>query len=162
MLMESQVKVIVFDLDFTLWDAGGLWCDCTNPPYRKTKEGRVFDFAEREIRLYTEVIEILETLQSRDYELALASRTEKPDWANELTRLLGVDLFVNYREIYPGSKITHLTRISETSGAAFSEIIFFDDESRNIVEAESIGVSSVLVPNGINRELVLDALALRS
>lgn len=162
MLMESQVKVIVFDLDFTLWDAGGLWCDCTNPPYRKTKEGRVFDFAEREIRLYTEVIEILETLQSRDYEIALASRTEKPEWANELVRLLGVDLFVNYREIYPGSKITHLTRISETSGAAFSEIIFFDDESRNVVDAQSIGVSSVLVPNGITRELVLDALALRS
>ena len=27
--------LIVSDLDFTLWDAGGTWCDQTLAPYRR-------------------------------------------------------------------------------------------------------------------------------
>lgn len=36
------MKLIVFDLDFTLWNAGGTWCDHTFPPYRK-ENNRVID-----------------------------------------------------------------------------------------------------------------------
>ena len=27
------IMLLVFDLDFTLWDAGGTWCDQTKPPF---------------------------------------------------------------------------------------------------------------------------------
>lgn len=151
-------RLAVFDLDFTLWDAGGVWCDCTDPPYSRDGSGRVFDSRGREIRLYEEVPEVLEYLAREGIGIGLASRTDAPLWADELTRLLGIDPHVGYREIYPGCKIRHLTRISEASGVGFSEMVFFDDERRNVRDAESIGVESVWVRRGVDLGMVRDAV----
>lgn len=156
--MEHPIKVVVFDLDFTLWDAGGVWCDCTHPPFHRAPTGQVYDSVGREIRLYEESLDILERMQSRGMQIALASRTSEPGWANQLTRMLGIDPYVNYREIYPGSKISHLSNIRRDAGVDFSEMLFFDDEHRNIEEASSIGVRSIHVPNGVHQALVQDAL----
>ena len=49
------MEVFVFDLDFTLWDAGGGWCDTTNPPYF-WKNGKLYDQSNDWIRLYPDVI----------------------------------------------------------------------------------------------------------
>lgn len=146
-------ELVVFDLDFTLWDAGGTWCDCTNPPYHRTKAGEVFDSYHRQIRLYDDVITILEKLAKEDIPVALASRTDRPAWANQLTKLLRIDPFIQFREIYPGSKVEHLTNISRDSGVPLEKIVFFDDEHRNIHDTQRMGVSAVYVPNGLNRDL---------
>ena len=156
--MDYPIKVVVFDLDFTLWDAGGVWCDCTRPPFHRTPTGQVFDSVGREIRLYDESLEILEWMQSQEIRIALASRTGEPGWANQLTRMLGIDPYVNYREIYPGSKIAHLENIRRDADVNFSEMLFFDDEHRNIEDATSIGISSIHVTNGIDKALVQNAL----
>lgn len=153
-MIKADYKVFVFDLDFTLWDAGGSWCDCTNPPYHKDSNGSVFDSYDRHIRLYDDVPDILESLKNLNFEIALASRTGAPDWAGRLTNMLGVDPYIDYREIYPGSKITHLNRIMEASGNSASDLVFFDDEQRNIHDAKSIGVDAVYVSNGINWQLI--------
>jgi magnesium-dependent phosphatase 1 len=157
--MNKPVKVVIFDLDFTLWDAGGLWCDCTHPPYQLTPNGQVYDSVGREIRLYADTLEVLQLLHYKKVPLALASRTGEPDWANQLTRMLGIDPFISYREIYPGSKTTHLTKIQGITGVDFAEMLFFDDEHRNIADASSLGVRAVLVQSGINKNLVLGAFA---
>jgi len=146
-------KLVVFDLDFTIWDAGGVWCDCTNPPYRLDAYGNVFDQTNRHISLYADVIPILEKLREIQIPVAIASRTSAPEWANQLTRMLGIDEFISYREIYSGSKIEHLSRISKESGVMLEEMLFFDDEHRNIVDAHQIGVSAILVENGLDAEL---------
>lgn len=156
--MGMTKSLVVFDLDFTLWDAGGLWCDCTNPPYHQLPDGRVFDSADREIRLYEDVLDILEMLENRGLQIALASRTSAPSWANRLTKLLGIDPFIQYREIYPGSKIQHLNNIARDSAITFGDMVFFDDEHRNIHDAKGIGVESIHVPNGVNYEMVLSAI----
>ncbi|NJM15392.1 MAG: magnesium-dependent phosphatase-1 [Bacteroidales bacterium] len=82
--------LIVFDLDFTLWDCGGTYCDHTLQPYRKSANF-VIDAAGREIKLYPEVKYILQALQERGFKMAIASRTTSKAQAKELLSLLEID-----------------------------------------------------------------------
>ena len=41
-MIIGQLKLAVFDLDFTVWAAGGVWCDRMSPPFHRTGD-RVFD-----------------------------------------------------------------------------------------------------------------------
>ncbi|WP_028974786.1 magnesium-dependent phosphatase-1 [Spirochaeta cellobiosiphila] len=139
----------VFDLDFTLWDCGGTWCDCTSPPYRKTRGG-VYDSVGRHIRLYPDVLPILNRLREEGHLLAVASRTHEPMWAKALLKLLDVDTVFQFKEIYPGSKYPHFKSLKEKSHMNYDEMIFFDDEERNIKDIQGLGVKSILVSHGFN------------
>jgi magnesium-dependent phosphatase 1 len=142
--------VFVFDLDFTLWDAGGTWCDATNPPYRWC-EGRLVDRSNRWIRLYPEVEQMLIELHSREKFIVAASRTYQPDWANDLLRLFDIDRYFHLKEIYPADKTKHFKNIQQHFNLPYSDMVFFDDEYRNIVDVEELGVKSVYVDGGITR-----------
>lgn len=145
--------LIVFDLDFTIWDCGGTWCDHTSPPYYR-ENGAIRDEDGRSITLYPDVIPILDELASQDVALAVASRTYAPDWANELMELFGIKKYFQNFEIYPGSKIEHFQSLQLKTGICFDEMIFFDDEYRNIDEVGRLGVNAVYVENGINKSIV--------
>lgn len=147
------MKLFVFDLDFTLWNAGDTWCDCTTPPY-KWSNGHLLDRYGRWIRLFEEVPEILRFLKNEDRLIAAASRTEAPDWANELLQLLGVNHYFDAKEIYPGDKFRHLRSILRRLKINPNEVVFFDDEYRNIQDVQSMGITSVYVKNGLTRELI--------
>ncbi len=149
-------RLIVFDLDFTLWDAGGTWCDHTCPPYRRVN-AHVVDSEDSIITLYPDVKDILQTLSKR-YTLATASRTGQPAWAHNLLQLFNIEKYFHFHEIYPGSKISHFRSLQRRTGIDFDEMIFFDDEFRNVEEVARLGVSSILVPEGINKDLVLGTL----
>lgn len=92
-------------------------------------------------------------------ELGAASRTSAPDLAREMLSLLripsspsppkAITLF-DYLEIYPGTKTTHFQRIHKSSGVDYSEMLFFDDESRN-KNVETLGVTMRLVRDGTTR-----------
>ncbi len=154
--------LVVFDLDFTLWDCGGLWIDCTGHPFRQGSDGSVTDSRGRRFRLYDEAESILEQLESCGIPLALASRTERPDWAAELLNLWSLDERFLWQEIYPGSKISHFESLREKTGIPFADMVFFDDEERNITEVSGLGVHCHHVKNGVNLNLVTDALKLFS
>ena len=145
--------LFIFDLDFTLWDAGGTWCDCTNPPYRRVNND-IYDRSDLHIRLYPDVLKILENLKSVDKRIAIASRTYEPAWANELLRLFDLNKYIDQKEIYPASKIKHINRIKENLNIDFSDMVFFDDEYRNIEEVNQLGVDSVFVRNGIQMGMI--------
>ncbi len=149
--------LIVFDLDFTLWDCGGTWCDHTNPPYYR-QNGIVRDDDDRKIRLYDDVFQILEQLDRRQIPLAVASRTTTPDWASELMDLFDIKRFFKYFEIYPGSKINHFYALKAKTGLSYRDMIFFDDEYRNIDEVSRLGVRTVFVQDGINEGLMKEYL----
>ena len=151
-------KLVVFDLDFTLWDAAGTWCDHLYPPF-KIRSGRIFDSMGSELKLYPGTIDILEELKYEHFDLGIASRTNEPDWARELLDLLNVRDYFRYEEIYPGSKVTHFKRLRNKSGLNYEDMIFFDDEQRNITEVGDLGVNCILVKNGISPSLVLSCLA---
>ena len=141
--------LFVFDLDYTLWDANGSWCDCTYPPYKLIDE-IAHDKYGAKIQLYPDVISILQELQKRKKQIAIASRTASPSNAVQLISLLKFDNFINFQEIFPASKIQHFINIANCSGIHYSQMIFFDDESRNIADVSSLGVECIHVTQGIN------------
>ena len=151
------MKIFVFDLDFTLWDAGGTWCDATNPPFYR-ENGKLRDQSGNWIRLYPDVIRILNLLKENNKFIVAASRTFEPAWAQDLLNLLEIDRFFDLKEIYPASKIRHFKRIQNHFDIPYSEMVFFDDEYRNIEEVGSLGVMTIFIKNGINISYVTNFL----
>ncbi|MCZ6671512.1 MAG: magnesium-dependent phosphatase-1 [Verrucomicrobia bacterium] len=145
-------ELIVFDLDFTLWDCGGTWCDCLRPPFVLT-DGMVRDAYGRHIHLYPEVLSILDDVDEMGIPMGIASRTDRPDWARQLLELLGVKERFAYQEIFPGSKVTHIKNIASASGIPLNAMLFFDDEQRNLHDLRPLGVHCKVVPNGLNEVL---------
>ncbi|KAJ3834278.1 magnesium-dependent phosphatase-1 [Lentinula raphanica] len=158
-------KLVVFDLDYTLWD---LWIDThvTGPLHRdKNNVNEVLDKYNRPISFYEHVPQILHRLRTADVTIAAASRTSAPTLARSALNLLlvppmndmkgskegpakAIDFF-DQLEIYPGSKLTHFKRLHKKTGIPYSEMLFFDDEHRN-KEVEELGVTFHLVRDGLD------------
>ena len=152
-------ELVVFDLDFTLWDCGGTWCDCLSPPF--SGEGsRVYDACGRHVQLYSDVMGILDALDSLEIPMALASRTERPDWARQLLDRLGIRERFEYEEIFPDRKIKHLENIRRSSGVELENMLFFDDEMQNLHDLRPLGVKCVFVSDGMNDDLFREGLEL--
>ncbi len=152
-IVYMSVELVVFDLDFTLWDCDGVWCDCTTPPFKK-QGSQVTDSLNRSIRLYSDVLSILEHCQSLNLKMALASRTSEPEWAKQLIALHQIEDYFIQNEIYPGSKITHFKQLQSNLNIAYKNMLFFDDEMRNIKEVGGLGVKAVYVEQGLNWRLI--------
>ncbi|GHC43252.1 magnesium-dependent phosphatase-1 [Roseibacillus persicicus] len=154
-----MAQLIVFDLDLTLWHCGTLlWCDQLRPPLSQDKEGRVRDADGVEVRLYDEVPTLLENLADEGYLLALASRTSAPPIARQLLELFGIRSYFEHEEIYPGDKSTHFASLQEKTGVPYSEMLFFDDEPRNVSSVGRLGAQAVLVSSGVYQAIVSRAL----
>jgi len=148
------MKLFVFDLDFTLWDAGGTWCDCTYPPYKKFGD-HLLDVDGRLIKMYPDVKEILVHLKNSKKNITIASRTGAPEIATQLIELFKIYDFFSHPQIYPGSKVTHFQKIRQKFGIDFTDMIFFDDEYRNIREVSALGVHcEFLGDGGINWDMI--------
>ncbi len=148
--MPRWPSLVVFDLDFTLWDAGGVWCDCLRPPF-KNDGGRVLDASGAHVWVYPETLALIHRLPEEGCQLALASRTGEPDWARELLCLLELTDVFPYQAIYPSDKQVHFQQLREESGIPFEEMLFFDDEVRNIRSVGKLGVLSVQVSHGVRQ-----------
>ena len=151
------MKLFVFDLDFTLWNAGGTWCDATNPPYFWKNE-KLLDQTGNWIRLYPDVLKIMNLLKENNKIIVAASRTYEPLWAQDLLHLLDIDKYFDLKEIYPTSKIQHFKNIQNHFGIPYPDMVFFDDEYRNIEEVGELGVHAHFVKNGVSLNLVLPYL----
>ncbi|HRX17124.1 MAG TPA: magnesium-dependent phosphatase-1 [Spirochaetota bacterium] len=147
------MHLIVFDLDFTLWDAAGTWCDHTCPPFQK-KGDVVVDCRGGIISLYPDVKKILILLKEQGYRLAIASRTGEPEWASQLMDIFDIKKYFDYLEIYPASKLVHFDKMKRKLGIGYDRMIFFDDEIRNIDEVGALGVATCHVTGGITFRLV--------
>ncbi|XP_025774259.1 magnesium-dependent phosphatase 1 isoform X1 [Herpailurus yagouaroundi] len=135
--MTRLPKLVVFDLDYTLWP---FWVDThVDPPFHKGSDGAVRDRRGQTVRLYPEVRDVLERLQGLEVPVAAASRTGEIEGANQLLELFDLDRYFVHREIYPGSKVTHFERLQQKTGVVFSQMIFFDDEKRNILDVSKLG-----------------------
>ncbi|MCU4675226.1 magnesium-dependent phosphatase-1 [Catenovulum sp. 2E275] len=154
-----SVELIVFDLDFTLWDCDGVWCDCTCPPYKK-HGNLILDSQKRSITLYSDVIAILQYCQKQQIKMALASRTGEPSWAKQLIELFDIQSFFIQQEIYPGSKVNHFQMLKQNLNIDYGQMVFFDDEMRNIKEVGDLGVKAVFVETGLNWDMFTSAIQL--
>ena len=157
--MNPELKLVVFDLDFTLWDCGGTWCDCLSPPFRY--EGKkIYDSRSHHVRLYDDVLSILERLEMKGMTMALASRTHEPSWAEELIQMLEISHYFEFKEIYPSSKLRHFRALQNDTGVDYENMLFFDDEMRNIREVGDLGVKCIYLENGLSNKKMQEGLKL--
>ncbi|KAF4350468.1 hypothetical protein F8388_005078 [Cannabis sativa] len=128
-------RLVVFDLDYTLWP---LYCE--------------FYDDDDKPRLYAESSSVLNALKEKGIDLAVASRTPTPKVASAFLKTLAIDSIFLAKEIYPSSthKTKHFQEIHNKTGVPFSSMLFFDDEDRNIRAVSKMGVTCILVENGVN------------
>lgn len=62
--------------------------------------------------------------------------------------------FFEYQQIFPGDKTQHFTRIQQSSKVAYEDMVFFDDEARNRNVERELGVTFVLVKDGVTKDEV--------
>lgn len=136
-------KIIILDIDYTLWP---LHVDThVTPPFKSDGNGGAIDHYGQQITLFKEVRWILTKLNELGIALAAASRTEDPPAARQLLHTLALDRHFGQLEIFPRKKFAHFKNIQEQSGIDYHDMLFFDDELRNIRDISQLGVTCIHV-----------------
>ena len=108
---------------------------------------------------YPEVTDILEELKDHGITLGVASRTCGIKEARRLIEALGWDKYLTYKEIFPDCKVKHFNNLTKSSKIPLEEMLFFDDEHRNIRDLTAHGVVCILVDDsGVNRRTLKNGL----
>ena len=94
--------------------------------------------------------------------VAYVSRTDHIDWAEALLPLMpvgpaGLTMATaseqRLNQIFPSRKTVHFTNIAKASGIALEDMLFFDNERRNVTDVRAMGVTCVHTPDGMTAEL---------
>ncbi len=167
--LVARPKLIVFDLDATLWTPE-LYKLRRLPNYASA--GPPGPMADQDVKLYAGARAALEELATddawADTALACASRTNKGPWARQLLRDFTVagrslDDLLEYKEIFTGDKVAHFNNLHQKSEIDFGDMLFFDDardgKYGNCAKVAAMGVCSAHCPDGITTEVWKHALA---
>ncbi|KAK9164020.1 hypothetical protein Syun_004922 [Stephania yunnanensis] len=133
-LFQALPRLVVFDLDYTLWP---FYCECRS---------------KREMpSLYPHARGILYALKEKNIDLAIASRSPAPDIAKTFLDKLELKSMFVAQEIFSSwtHKTEHFQRIHRRTGLPYESMLFFDDEDRNIEAVSKMGVTSILVGDGV-------------
>lgn len=122
------------------------------------QQKKATDIHGRSVTPYPEATEILEELKAAGIVLGVASRTTEIKGARKLIEALGWDKYLTHKEIFPGCKITHFNNLTASSKIPLEDMLFFDDEMRNIRDLTSHGVVCKEVKDGVNRNEVKKGL----
>ncbi|KAK1274891.1 hypothetical protein QJS04_geneDACA005693 [Acorus gramineus] len=143
-LFQVLPRLVVFDLDYTLWP---FYCECRSKAEMPT--------------LYPHAKGILYALKDKGIDVAIASRSPTPDIAKAFLKKLGLQSMFVAQEIFSSwtHKTEHFQRIHRRTGVPFNSMLFFDDEDRNIEAVSKMGATSVLVGNGVNLEKLRQGLS---
>lgn len=151
--MSSYPKVVVFDLDYTLWP---FWCDThISPPLKAVSKTEGEDRYGTKLALYPDVASIITELYENDVVLVAASRTATPKIAQELLRILHVKdkpLIKYFLSLQwgQGSKIKHIRNAAKhlklEAELKQGSFILYDDEYRNR-DVETISCKFAYLPN---------------
>ena len=153
-------KLVVFDLDFTLWKPE-LYQLSSGSPFKASSDGCVVTSRGERLDLFPAARTALRQLADAGVPVAIASRASEVAWAQEIMRLLRVDKGRTVADvigsspvvIQGGSKVKHLKHIASESGVPLPEMLFFDNERTNIAEVEKIGPTCVYCPRGMTDKL---------
>lgn len=148
-------KLVVFDLDYTLWP---FWIDTHIDLPIKKVGNQVIDQSGKYVRHYPDAPRVLQYLKNNQVSVATASRTSEIHGANQLIDFYNWDQFFEYKEIFPGRKTTHFANLKKRSGVEFKDMLFFDDEERNIADVSSLGVTCFLVEGSMTLEVLYNGV----
>lgn len=155
MSSRNLPKLVVFDLDYTLWP---FWVDThVKPPFQR-KGYQIVDSLGAKVNCYPQANEVLKTLHEMECDMAVASRTSEIEGAHQLIKLFDWDKYFKYKEIYPGCKVAHFQQFKKNSNIDYEDMLFFDDENRNIVDLSKLNVTAILVDNGMDMKLLNEGL----
>lgn len=112
-----------------------------------------------EMHAYPESLAVLKYWHER-CNIAVASRTTYPEGGEMCLKLFGFDKYIDHKEIYPGCKLQHFESLQRKTGFTYKEMLFFDDEPRNIRDLKRQGVECVLVDEniGVTMKMVENAV----
>ncbi|KAJ7946786.1 magnesium-dependent phosphatase 1-like [Quillaja saponaria] len=102
--------------------------------------------------LYPHAKGILYALKDKGIDIAIASRSPTPDIAKTFIDKLSIKSVFIAQEIFSSwsHKTDHFQKIHSRTGVPFNSMLFFDDENRNIQAVTKMGVTSILVNDGVN------------
>ncbi|XP_044980277.1 magnesium-dependent phosphatase 1 isoform X1 [Hordeum vulgare subsp. vulgare] len=137
-LFQVLPRLVVFDLDYTLWP---FYCEC-----RSKRESP---------SLYRHAKGIMCALKEKGVDMAIASRSPTSDIARAFIDKLELQPMFVAQEIFSSwtHKTEHFQKIHRKTGVPYKSMLFFDDENRNIQSVSKMGVTSVLVDNGLNLDM---------
>ncbi|KAK6777873.1 hypothetical protein RDI58_024591 [Solanum bulbocastanum] len=145
-MFQVLPRLVVFDLDYTLWP---FYCECLSKQQMPS--------------LYPHGKDILYALKDKGVNIAIASRSPTPDIANAFLDKLGLSLLfvAKLQEIFSSwtHKTEHFQKINRRTGVPYKEMLFFDDEDRNIEAVSKMGVTSILMDDGVNLEALRQGLS---
>ncbi|CAM9411816.1 unnamed protein product [Ascophyllum nodosum] len=143
-------KLVIVDLDKTLWPF-----DCheeTMGPYNRLGDSsdevscRSLRGMNKVVRLFPEALDVLRCVkQQGSIRLAVASRSPIDTAARGILGTLGVLELFCCLQIYRGSKSEHAREIMAVTGVPYRDMIFFDDDQRNIKTVSGLGVCCIKV-----------------
>ncbi|CAO2830349.1 unnamed protein product [Amaranthus hypochondriacus] len=142
-LFQNLPRLVVFDLDYTLWP---FFCECYDEDHIPW--------------LYPQARGIIYALKDKGIEMAIASRSPTSDVAKAFLAKLGIQSMFTVQEIFSSwtHKTEHFQRIHTRTGIPFDSMLFFDDEHRNIEAVSKMGVTCVWVDRGVNLEALRQGL----
>ena len=142
--------LVILDLDYTIWP---FWADThVTPPFTiKNKNSNnqitISDSVGYEIKLYPEILSILEKAKKEGIRIGTVSRTQEPGYARQLLKLFDLPKYFVATEFDTGPKVKSIEKIAKSIGISggVKNCILFDDESRNINDIERAGGTGILV-----------------
>lgn len=159
---ERLPSLVVFDLDDTLWRGD---IDCTYGPPYTFHQDKVQDKRRHSFALCNDVIKIMHSLFTAKVKIAYASRTWSPEWATRALETIHIDSNGNSllsicssRAWGDISKDNHLRKIRSELEIPYHEMLFFDNEERNVPPVAKLGVHAHHCPSGMNWEIFIQAL----
>lgn len=164
MTVRKPPKLIVFDLDNTLWTPELYQLrrslgDRQTPVAGQVRSDEILHnmlltSMLQHVKLFSGASKVIERVRNGDYvdttQFAVASRTKSVSWAFDLLEQFQLHEVFAYQEIFPSSKEKHFENLSSATGFDYSEMLFFDDardgKFGNCVPVANLGVLSVHCP----------------
>ena len=150
--LNTLPKLIVFDLDNTLWtpelyQLRKLQKSKTNTTPKAGKDVHLMKGSKILLEEHVPV------LKEQGVQFAVASRTKSVEWAHALLGQFNLLDIFSYVQIVPGNKKRHFKDIQQASGISYEEMLFFDDardgKYGNCEPVAELGVLAVHCPRGL-------------
>jgi magnesium-dependent phosphatase-1 len=152
-------KLVVFDVDETLWKASVTFTSFLKPPLRIIGTNELCDSVDARVRLFPGVQELLKSLQEKGVLMSIASLNDpEPNLVIECLELFGIADYFIYPQINHKGKNrnikTILKLLEENDGIEinYSEVLFVDDQELNTrsVMKGCPGIKAVQLGTDIN------------